>query len=331
MNNYQKTLSKKRNWIILIIIVAFLLFVVDLFTGPAKINISNINSIFDTTSKENVIFFNLRLPQSLTAIAVGLSLGLCGAVMQTILSNPLASPFTLGISSSASFGASLFLILGFPVIYVTTGALFFSLLATAFVYIIGKKMHMNTYSMVLSGIAIKFLFDSLLSLVQYKASDETLEYIVFWIFGSLNRTNYSQIILIFVSFLIAFIYIFKNSWKLTAMRFGEERAMALGVNTKKIKSISLILISIVTAVSVSFCGTIGFIGLSSPHIARKIVGEDQRYYLSMSALIGSVILLISSILSKTIKPGAIIPVGIISSLIGIPFLIYAIIDNKDKG
>ena len=189
---------------------------------------------------------------------------------------------------------------------------------------------MNTYSIVLSGIAIKFLFEALLSLVQYKASDETLEYIVFWIFGSLNKTNYLEIFIIFILFIVAFIIIIKNSWKLTAMRFGEERALSLGVNTKRLKVVMLILISLLTATNVSFCGTIGFIGLCSPHIARKILGEDQRFYLAGSAIVGAIILLISSILSKVIKPGIIIPVGIISSLIGIPFLIYAIIDKKER-
>ena len=329
MNNYKIEIKRKRRIIFVTLIALIILFSIDLFTGPTHINLFDLKEIFTLDSMQGTILFNIRLPQSLTAILVGTSLGLCGAVMQTLLSNPLASPFTLGISSASSFGASLFLILGFPMIYISTGALLFSFVATVFIYIIGKKMQMNTYSIVLSGIAVKFMFEALLSLVQYKASDETLEYIIFWIFGSLNKTDYVEIIVLAIMFIASFIIILNNSWSLTAMRFGEERAISLGVDTKKVKIKLLVIISCLSAICVSFCGTIGFIGLCSPHISKRFVGEDQRFYLIESALVGAIILLISSIFSKLIKPGMIIPVGIISSLIGIPFLIYAIVDRKN--
>ena len=130
------------------------------------------------------------------------------------------------------------------------------------------------------------------------------------------------------AFVIVFVVLLRNAWNLTALKFGEARADALGVPVQRVKIVSLISASVLTALAVSFCGKIGFIGLAAPHLARRLVSEDQRFYLTGSAILGAMILLFSSIVSKLIVPGVVVPIGIISSIIGIPFLVYALVSQR---
>ena len=314
--------KKLFSFIIFLAVVSF----IDLFIGDSDIGLHNISNLSKT---EQTILFDIRLPEVLTSIVIGLSLGLGGAIMQTILSNPLADPFTLGISSAAGFGASLFLLLGLSLSYVAFGAIIFSLLSMLFVYYVSKKQKMKTEDMILAGIAVKFFFDSLISLMQYIATDETLSSIVFWLFGNVTKTDLGEIIIITIVFLVALLLSLKDAWKLMAMRFGEKRAMAMGIDSSSLKIKFFIIVSILAAISVSFVGIIGFIGIVAPHFARKLIGEDQRYYLVISSLVGAVLLVIASIMSKIIKPGLIIPIGIISALIGLPLIFIMIFGAKN--
>ncbi len=309
-------MSKKKK-IYLLILLTFALGLIDLFIGVGELRISDLSTL---TKLQKTILFKIRMPEMLTAGVVGLALGLSGAIMQTILDNPLASPFTLGVCSAAGFGAALFLSLGLSLALIPLGAIGFALIAILFVYIISKKNKVNTGTMILAGIAIKFFFDSLTSLIQYLSTDETLASIVFWLFGSVSTSNFSQIILLAIFFLLSFILIIKDSHKLTALRFGESRARSLGVDVGRLKVKSFLIVSIISSLAVSISGVIGFIGLIAPHIARRVLGEDQRYYLFSSSLIGAILLIFSSALTKLIKPGTIMPIGIISSLIGLPLI-----------
>ena len=314
-------MNNRNKKIFLSIIVLIIAGVIDLFIGDSKIALSDLSNL---SKVQRTILFNIRLPEVLTSIVVGLSLGLGGAIMQTILNNPLADPFTLGISSAAGFGASLFLLLGFSLSYVAFGSIIFSLVSMILVFYVSKKKAMNTEDMILAGIAIKFFFDSLTSLLQYLATDEALSSIVFWLFGNVTKTSLKQVGIILFVLVVILVFSLKDSWKLTAMRFGEDRAMAMGVDIKKLKVRTFILVSILAAVSVSYVGIIGFLGILAPHFARRLVGEDQRYYLILSAIVGAVLLVISSMISKIVKPGVVIPIGIISSIIGLP-LIYVML------
>lgn len=314
-------MNNRNKKIFLSIIVLIIAGVIDLFIGDSKIALSDLSNL---SKVQRTILFNIRLPEVLTSIVVGLSLGLGGAIMQTILNNPLADPFTLGISSAAGFGASLFLLLGFSLSYVAFGSIIFSLVSMILVFYVSKKKAMNTEDMILAGIAIKFFFDSLASLLQYLATDEALSSIVFWLFGNVTKTSLKQVGIILFVLVVILVFSLKDSWKLTAMRFGEDRAMAMGVDIKKLKVRTFILVSILAAVSVSYVGIIGFLGILAPHFARRLVGEDQRYYLILSAVVGAVLLVISSMISKIVKPGVVIPIGIISSIIGLP-LIYVML------
>lgn len=297
----------------------------DLFIGVGDLKPSDLISL---TNLQKTILFKIRLPEMTTALVLGMILGLAGACMQTILDNPLASPFTLGVSSAAGFVASFFLILGFSINFISIGAIGFALIAIAFVYLISRRNFANTSSMILAGIAVKFFFDSLTSLMQYISTDETLSSIVFWLFGSVSNTKPEGILILFIAFIISFIIIIRDSHKLTALRFGEDRARSLGINVKVLKIRTFIIVSVLSSIGVSFAGVIGFIGVIAPHLSRKFLGEDQRYYITASSLIGAFLLVLSSGLSKLVKPGSILPIGIMASLVGLPLIFIFLFGGK---
>lgn len=316
----------KNKKILILGLISLLVCAIDLFIGVGELVPRDLLSLNDL---QRTILFKIRMPEMATALIVGMILGLAGACMQTILDNPLASPFTLGVSSAAGFGASLFLLLGISINFIAFGAIGFALIAIIFVYIISRRNFAHTSSMILAGIAVKFFFDSLTSLMQYISTDETLSSIVFWLFGSVSNTNSKQITILFIAFILAFILIIKDSHKLTSLRFGEERAKSLGVDVKRVKIKTFMIVSILSSIGVSFAGVIGFIGVIAPHLARKILGEDQRYYLIGSSLIGAILLVFSSGLSKIVKPGAILPIGIIASLVGLPLIFIFFFGDKN--
>lgn len=307
----------KNKKVFLLILLTLAISIIDLFIGVGELGVGDLAHLTDL---QKTILFKIRIPEMTTALIIGMILGLSGACMQTILDNPLASPFTLGVSSAAGFGASLFLLMGISINFIAIGAIGFSLIAIIFVYLISRRNFAQTSSMILGGIAIKFFFDALTSLMQYVSTDETLSSIVFWLFGSVSNTKPRQIIILLVSFLVAFIIIIKDSHKLTTLRFGEDRARSLGVDVKGLKVRTFMIVSILSSIGVSFAGVIGFIGVIAPHLSRKILGEDQRYYIVGSTLIGASLLILSSGLSKMVKPGTILPIGIIASLIGLPLI-----------
>lgn len=316
----------KNKKILILVLISLLVCAIDLFIGVGELVPRDLLSLNDL---QKTILFKIRMPEMATALIVGMILGLAGACMQTILDNPLASPFTLGVSSAAGFGASLFLLLGISINLIAFGAIGFALIAIIFVYIISRRNFAQTSSMILAGIAVKFFFDSLTSLMQYISTDETLASIVFWLFGSVSNTKPKQIMILFLAFALSFLLIIKDSHKLTSLRFGEERAKSLGVDVKRVKIKTFMIVSILSSIGVSFAGVIGFIGVIAPHLARKILGEDQRYYLIGSSFIGAILLVFSSGLSKIVKPGAILPIGIIASLVGLPLIFIFFFGGKN--
>ena len=222
------------------ILAVVVLFVVDLCVGPANIKLSNFSTVLDPDSVEHVAFFRMRMPAALMAVGVGMSLGLAGAVMQTILNNPLASPFTLGVSSAASLGAAIVFVMALPMVFVTGGALLLALVSVLIIFAVGKYIEMSNSSLVLAGIALNFLFDAFLSLIQYRASEESLSYIVFWTMGGLTRASYPQAWILLSTFVVVFAVLLRNAWNLTALKFGEARAEALGVKVGRVKILPLV-------------------------------------------------------------------------------------------
>ena len=281
------------------------------------------------------IIWQIRLPQTLTGVLVGAALGVAGLQMQTILDNPLASPFTLGFSAAAGFGAALAIMFGtwlpFPdYLAVPISAFLMTLLATSLVYGVARSHRATPEVLVLSGIAVLFFFQALQSLLQFMASPEVLQQIVFWLFGSLLKATWTSVAVILVIGLAVSPVILGDVWRLTALRLGDGTAASLGLPIPELRRRTLVTVSLLTAGAVCFVGTIGFVGLIAPHAARAAVGEDHRHALPLAAIAGSVILVGASVFGKLISPAAAIPVGIITAVAGVPMLFAVIISRRSS-
>jgi len=312
----------------------------DLALGPASYGLGEVlGALFSPDSAEpqvRVVMWDIRLPVALMAVAVGAALSLAGAQMQTILNNPLASPFTLGISAAASFGAALGLAFGvalLPVIaqyMVPLNAFIMAMLSALLIHVLSMRRGMTTETIVLLGIALVFTFNALLALVQFFATEQAVAAVVFWTMGSLTKSTWPKLGVICLVILITLPIFARRAWAMTALRLGDDKAASFGIDVRKLRFQTLIMVSLLASFPVAFVGTIGFIGLVGPHIARMLIGEDQRFFLPASLLTGALILSASSVVSKTLIPGAIFPIGVVTSLIGVPFFISLILGGKKR-
>lgn len=310
----------------------------DFTMGPSGLSLSSLwQTLIDPAAADagtRVIVWDIRLPYALMAVVVGFALGLAGAEMQTILNNPLASPFTLGVSSAAAFGAALAIVLGIGVPgipdqwFISANAFIFALFAALMLDGITRWTRVASSGVVLFGIALVFTFNALVSMMQFIASEDTLQGLVFWTMGSLARASWDKLGILLGVFAVLLPLSMMSSWKLTALRLGEDRAVSFGIDVRRLRLTTLLRISILSALAVAFVGPIGFIGLVAPHIARMIFGEDHRFYLPASALIGALVLSMASVASKNLIPGIIIPVGIVTSLVGVPFFLSIILRHR---
>lgn len=338
--SYKAIVYKRLGFLLISFLLALVFFILDISTGPAQLDLiivckALLSKALDIDIQKNFvnIVYNLRLPMALMALVVGASLGLGGALMQTILNNSLASPYTLGLSAAAGFGASL--VIAFNISFISSfisiplGAFCASLLSSAILFMFAKNNKYNTQSLVLVGIALLFLFQSFLSLVQFLSSPEVSQQILFWLFGSLQKANYINILIVFLVTLFCYLILLKDNWALSVFRLGEKNAKVLGVNLVYLRIKVLLCVSFVSSVAISFVGVIGFIGLVAPHIARLIIGEDQRFFLPASMIIGALFLSLASSVSKLIIPGSLFPIGIVTSFIGVPFFFFIILRNKN--
>ena len=321
-------------------IAVFCSFSIDLATGSANYPLSDVIKTLlspSTVSNElRVVIWDIRMPIALMALTVGAALSTAGAQMQTILGNPLASPFTLGISAAAGFGAALGLVFGIALLpdffnfIIPINAFIMAMLAALLIHCFSRLRGVTVETIVLLGIALVFTFNALLALLQYLASEQALAAVVFWTMGSLVKATWTKVIITAIDIFIAIPIFIRQAWALTAIRLGDEKAESFGVNVQKIRLRTILIVSLLAAIPVSFVGSIGFIGLIGPHIARMLVGEDQRFFLPASVLSGSLILSMTSVLSKSLIPGAILPIGVITVLVGVPFFFSLIFTSRRR-
>ncbi len=336
--NYRAMIERKKRILFASAIILFFLFIFNIMIGPSNIGfldvLKTIFHIGEVTDFNNVIIRMIRIPYAVVAVIVGCSLGIAGAEMQTILNNPLASPYTLGLSAAAGFGAALAIVLGvgvFPVgelFLIPLNAFIFSSLSTLLIFLVSQKKGATTSTIVLMGIAMLFIFQALTSFLQFIASEQELQEVVFWLFGDLLKSSWEKNIIIVIVLIISLLFLYKDLWKLTAMRLGDSKAHSLGINVERQRLKIMTICSIITSVAVCFVGTIGFIGLAAPHISRMIVGEDQRFFLPLSGFCGSILLTFASVVSKIVTPGLMFPIGIITSFIGVPFFLIIILKSR---
>ena len=332
---YNRITGKKVLYMVALSVAIVLCFAVNLATGSSGMTLTELVSTLAGNPPDPataIVVWKIRLPIALMAVIVGAALAVGGCEMQT----PMASPYTLGISSAAAFGAAAGIVLDLNIaavpasLLVTANSFLFAMLAAALIYTFSAQRGIGKNIIILFGIALNFSFNALTMFLQYVADEDKLQSLVFWTFGSLLKASWDKLAITSAIFAGCFILFYKNSWQLTALNLHDHKAFSLGVDVRKVRRLVIITVSLLIATAVCFVGTIGFIGLVAPHIARGVAGEHQRYLLPVTALVGALLLSVAAIVSKLIIPGTILPVGLITSLIGIPFFM-ALIFNSRKG
>lgn len=334
---YRRRSARKIAVIAVLVGLAVCAFVVATIVGPMSLSVGDVvrgivspNDVDETT---RTVLWKLRLPASVMAVLIGAALSLAGAQMQTILDNPLAEPFTLGISAAAAFGGAASIVLGWVIIphaqfNLAAVAWVSSVIAVAIVAAASVWRGSGKESMILLGIGLVFLFQALLALLQYRATTEALQQIVFWTMGSLQRANWVANGIIAAALLIAIPFTIRYAWALTVLRLGDARAKAVGINVERLRIATLIVASLLAATAVAFAGIIGFIGLVGPHIARMLVGEEQRFFAPASMAAGAALLAAAHAVSITVVPGVAVPIGIITAIVGVPFFVGLVFLRK---
>lgn len=279
---------------------------------------------------EWVALMQLRLPRVVVAIVAGVGLALCGAGMQIITGNPMASPFTTGISNAAAFGASLAILGGLTIAGSTTfgtiacaflGAVLCSLLVLA----IASVTRMGPTTLILAGIALSYLFSALAAGMQYIANEQQLGSIIHWTFGDLGRATWPQIYVVAIVVGLAAAHMRLNTADYGRLAAGDEAARALGVPVSRLRVETGLSVTLVAATIISVTGVIGFVGLVAPHIAAMLVGSDERYRLPLTAIVGAAVLLAADLVGRLALSPVIVPVGIVVSLVGVPVFLWLIL------
>lgn len=347
-----KGIQKKKNKILFLCLLGFVTLIIAFFgllIGPSSLTFKEgFLALFGQGEDVALrIVWNIRMPRVLAGLLAGASLAVSGLIMQTTLGNIMASPSTLGVSNAAIFGANISMILvagGFiqtgnnpknltaglnP--YAASGmALVFALISILIILALSTIRKFSPNVVVLAGIGIGAVWTAGTSLLQYYASDVGLTAAVVWNFGDLSRATYQHCLLMFGVLIVAVTFFVLFSWRYNALLGGEEYAKSLGVRTSLLRFISLFLASVLTAVSISILGVIGFVGIICPHIIRRIIGHDHRFSISGSLIAGSFLLVLADLIGRLIGGGGTLPVGAITAIIGAPFFLYLIFAKREE-
>ncbi|MFA6011731.1 MAG: iron ABC transporter permease [Desulfobacteraceae bacterium] len=322
----------RRKWLISLVLCAVLAAtaLVALSTGSSALGLADLYpALTDSGHPAHAIVTQLRLPRIVMAILVGFGLSLAGVVFQAILRNPLASPYTLGIGSSAGFGAVL-PIFFLPAaagrdVWIAASAFLFTMISAFVVLAVSRLRNAGSETMILTGIALMFLFSALTSFFQYMGTMEQVSEIVFWFFGSLSKAGWMEIPVSAIMILTPFPFILRMAPDFNLLATGDDAAKGLGVNVERVRMAALILASFVTAGAICFTGVIGFVGLVAPHITRMLLGSDHRFLLPASAMSGAVLVLAADTLGRTVWAPQVIPLGIVTAFTGVPFFFYLLV------
>ena len=283
----------------------------------------------------DLIVWDYFIPQSMMAVIVGAGLGVGGAVMQTMLRNPIADPYTTGVASGASFGVALYLMMDIAIMpldshnmTMTINAMVFALIPTTAIVIISRRKNMTPTTTILAGVAVMFVFRAATSLMTLLADPDAVEQLYMWNVGSLTQAAWDNIWFVILLTAVCIVLLWVMSRHMTIMTTGENSARSMGVRTKAIRTTSLVIVALMTAVIVGFTGTIGFMGLVAPHVARVIVGSDLRKLIPCSAACGAVILAVCECIAKAITASA--PIGVITAILGGPLFIFLLLKGAKK-
>ncbi len=342
---YNVAKAKKIAIILILLAIVFLFFVVSVFVGSGTLSFKEVFlAIFNKGSETaRLIVRRIRFPRVIAALIAGGGLAVSGLVMQTVLKNPLASPTTLGVSNAAVFGANFaIIVVGAGAFHSTHGSwlsisnpylvstfsFLSAIIAAGSILLLARLKNLNASAIVLAGVAVSAIFQAGTTLIQYFASDTQVASAVYWTFGDLGRASYKTDLIMFIVVAVSTLFFFLKRWDFSAMSGGLAYAKTLGVNTRFMTIMSLLLASLITSVTVSFLGIIGFVGLTAPQFMKRIVGDDYRYLLPSSFLAGALLLLISDILGRLPIFGTSVPVGVVTSLIGGPVFLAILLRRK---
>ncbi len=332
-----------------LLIGVFLLFailgvaLISVLTGSMKLTVKEVfRAIFENTEYSYIVW-NIRISRAVGAILAGASLAVAGAVMQNVLKNPLASPFTLGVSQGAAFGAAFAIIVFgagqshsfgaeavtvFKLYPVVISAFCGALLTVILILLLSFLRNITPEAIILAGVALSSLFGSATMFIQYFAHDFQVSATVFWTFGDIGKAGWTENKFMLVAFFLCLSYFFLQRWNFNALLWGDEVAQSLGVNVKFLRVSGMFLSAFVVSVCTAFLGIIGFVGLISPHIVRLLIGNDHRFLIPYSALLGALLLSVSDLIARTIISPVVLPVGIITSFAGAPMFFYLLIKRR---
>jgi len=342
-----KAVRKKQLILISLIFITFLLIPISISLGWFKASLLDVlGALFMPNNSDiSTVVWDLRLRRVLAAIVIGAILGGSGTAIQASMRNPLASPFTFGLSSAASLGVAVallilqvgtvqrFQIYVYNPFIVSIFAFAFSLMQVLIILLLAYKAGLNAGALVLSSIAISFAYQAILFLLQYLYLNEILvSTVVFWTFGDLGRIAWPEFNLVtLLSIIVVLPYLLYRSMDYDLILSGDELAKSSGVRPERIRLETTIIAALGTALATSFVGVIGFVCLIAPHAARLLVGGGHRYLMPTSMILGSLILTISDTIGRVIIAPTIIPVGIMTSLVGVPLLVYLLVRGGKHG
>ncbi|MBN1603627.1 MAG: iron ABC transporter permease [Chitinispirillaceae bacterium] len=340
---YRKSVFLKILFIVALLQCTVILAIIGCGAGPIQFEIPQIvkalaNGLFGFSfavpDNAVMVITSIRLPRIVLAILSGFGLSIAGMQMQVVLRNPLASPLTLGVSSGAALGAGLAILAGFSLIggryMLIANAFIFSLLPCVVIFVISRAGITGHGMLILAGVAMNFIFSSISTLLTYFSNSEELKSLSLWMMGNLGRATWNDIAVLFTVLIVTMPLLFLQNQKLNTLNTGDESASGLGLNVEKTRLTVLILTAVVSSSITCFTGIIGFVGLVAPHIVRMIIGNDARYLMPASGFFGAAFLLGADIVSVKIIEPAVLPVGIITSFVGGPLLLWLIIRKQGQ-
>jgi len=325
--------------LVVLLVLAILALVITPMIGMTKISVTHLfGSGFEET--KSTIFWDIRIPRTCTAFLAGAALALSGMALQAMFRNPLATPFTLGVSSGASFGAAMYMIIAvksgmaFALLGISGQSVFAflgSVIAIVLVYGLTRaKRGFSTATMLLAGVAVSFFFSSLILFVQY-ISDFAQSYrIIRWLMGDFDVTGFRTVLRVFPFALGGSAIVFLLTRELNLLTTGDELAASRGVAVKTVKKMLFLATSLMVGGVVAVCGPIGFVGMVAPHICRLMVGHDHKYLATATLLFGGMFLTLCDTLARTLIAPAEIPVGVITALLGGPFFVWLLIRGSSE-
>ena len=300
------------------------------FEESIQVIINRINGVEPQTYIDKMIDYvvmEVDMPRAFGALAIGTILAISGAVMQTVTHNPLAEPYTIGISSAALFGVTISIALGMSVIpglgkdaAIATNAFIFALIPALVIVLATTFRKLTPNMMVLIGIGMMYVFSAFTTLIKFNATEESLQEIYIWSIGTVGKIGWDELVPLSITAVLVIIGFYILSGRLNILMSGDKVCQSLGVNPFKLRIISFVLVSLGVAVCVCYSGTIGFVGLVAPHITRLFTGNNNKLLIPLSAISGALLILIGDIIVRMLPGG--LPAGVITALIGSPLFLY---------